>query len=69
MLRSRKNFGSKWAKLVQLVHKFVERSCFKVFHNKRTRSTPLDPQLTFWGVSSRFIIAQTWVQNGLTWST
>ena len=26
-------------------------SCFGIFHNERTRSTPLDPKQTFWCVS------------------
>ena len=37
----------KWAELVQ---KFVPRSRVEIFHNKRTRSAPLDPKLTFWCV-------------------
>jgi len=36
--------GSKRAELVQ---KFVPRSRIRIFHNERTRSTPLDPKLTF----------------------
>ena len=36
--------GSKRAKLVQ---NFVPRSRVGIFRNKRTRSTPLDPKLTF----------------------
>jgi len=39
------------AKRAELVQKFVERSLIGIFHNERTRSTPLDPKLTFWGVS------------------
>src|SRR6185295_6227443 len=34
-----------------LVQKFVPRSCVRIFHNKRTGSTPLDPKLMFWCVS------------------
>ena len=30
---------------------FVPRSRVKIFHNKRTRSNPLDPKLMFWCVS------------------
>src|SRR4026207_1142120 len=37
--------GAKWAELVQ---KFVPRSRVGIFRNERT---PLDPKLTFWGVS------------------
>ena len=37
-------FGAKWAELVQ---KFVPRSHVGIFHKEHTRSTPLDPKLTF----------------------
>ena len=36
------------AKRVELVQKFVPRSCFMIFRNERTRSTPLNSELTFW---------------------
>ena len=39
------------AKRAELVQKFVKRSRIGVFRNERTRSTPLDPKLTFWCVS------------------
>src|SRR6185369_545390 len=39
--------GAKWAELVQ---KFVLRSRIGIFRKGRTRSTPLDPKLTFWCV-------------------
>ena len=39
------------AKQAELVQKFVPRSRVGIFRNKRTRSTPLDPKLTFWFVS------------------
>jgi hypothetical protein len=35
------------AKLVSLVHKFVQQSHDGIFHNERRRSTPLDPKLKF----------------------
>ena len=35
----------------QLVQKFVPRSHVGIFRNERTRSTPLDPKLTFRSVS------------------
>src|SRR6185437_14267574 len=35
----------------ELVQKFVPRSCFGIFRNERTRSTPLAPKLPFWCVS------------------
>ena len=41
-------FGAKRADLVQ---KYVPRSRIVIFRNKRTRSTPLDPKLTFWCAS------------------
>ena len=40
--------GAKRAKVVQL---FVPRCRVGIFHNERTRSTPLYPKLMFWGVS------------------
>jgi len=39
---------AKWADLVQ---KFVPQSRVGIFRNERTRSTPLDPKLTFWCIS------------------
>jgi len=39
------------AKRSELVQKFVPRSRVGVFRNDRTRSTPLEPKLTFWCVS------------------
>ena len=39
------------AKRAKLVQKFVPRSLVGIFYNERTRSTPLDPKLTFWCVS------------------
>ena len=38
------------AKRAELVQKFVARSHDGIFRNERTRSTPLDPKLTFWCV-------------------
>ena len=35
----------------ELLQKFLPRSRVGIFHNERTRSTPLDPKLTFWCVS------------------
>ena len=43
-----KKLGAKQAEVVQ---KFVPRSRFGIFTNERTRSTPLDPKLTFWCIS------------------
>ena len=39
------------AKHSELVQKFVRRGRVGVFHDERTRSTPLDPNLMFWCVS------------------
>ena len=39
------------AKQAKLMKMFVSRSRVGIFCNERTRSTPLDPKLTFWGVS------------------
>ena len=47
------------AKQAELVQKFVPRSRVGIFRNKRTRSTPLDPKLTFWCVRT------IWVHSGL----
>ena len=38
------------AKRAELVQKFVPRSRVGIFPKERTRSTPLDPKLTFWCV-------------------
>jgi hypothetical protein len=59
------NLGAKRAELKQLMHKFLQRTGIGIFRNERTRSTPLDPKLIFWGVSHRFVMAQTSMQNGL----
>ena len=39
------------AKQAELVQKFVTRRRVRIFRNKCTRSTPLDPKLMFWYVS------------------
>ena len=41
---------AKWAELVQLMQKFMPRSCVGIRRNKRTRSTPLDQKLMFFCV-------------------
>ena len=38
-------------KRANLVQKFMPRSCVRIFHNERTRSTPFGPKLTFWCAS------------------
>ena len=40
------------AKQSELVQNFVTRSRVGILRNERTRSTPLDPKLTFWCVSN-----------------
>src|SRR6185295_19279072 len=40
-----------WAELVQLMQKFMPRSCVGICRNKCTRSTPLDQKLMFFCVS------------------
>ena len=39
------------AKRAELVQKFVPRSRIEIFYDEGTRSTPLDPKLTFWCIS------------------
>jgi hypothetical protein len=43
----RTKIDAKRVELVQLVHKFVQRSRVGIFRNERTRSTPLEPKLMF----------------------
>ena len=43
--------GAKWAEQVQLMQKFVPRSRVGCFHNKRTQSTSLNPELIFCCIS------------------
>ena len=47
------------AKRAELVRKFVPRSRVRIFCNECTRSTPLDPKLTFWCVFHTI-----WVHSG-----
>ena len=35
------------------MQKFVQQCLVRIFHNERSRSTPLDPKLIFWCVSFR----------------
>jgi hypothetical protein len=59
--------GAKWDKLVQ---KFVPRSRVGIFHNERTRSTPLDPKLMFWCVSYYLDAFRTiWLPYETQWKT
>ena len=59
------------AKQADLVQTFVPRSRVGIFHNERTRSTPLDHKLTFWCVfvafgciQNRLVALRNSVQNG-----
>jgi hypothetical protein len=58
---------AKLAELVPLTHKFAKQSCVRIFRNERTRSTPLDPKLMFWGISDRFVAARKSMQNWPNW--
>jgi hypothetical protein len=48
---------AKLADLVPLSHKFAKQRRVGIFRNERTRSTPFDPKLMFWGISDRFVTA------------
>jgi hypothetical protein len=54
---------AKLAELVPLSHMFAKQSRVGIFGYERTRSTPLDPKLMFWGVSDRFVTAKKSVKN------
>ena len=43
-------------KRAELVQKFVPRSCVRIFHNERTRSTPLDPKFMCFGVFHTILV-------------
>jgi hypothetical protein len=58
------------AKLVELVplsRKFGKESGVRIFRNERTRSTPLDPKLMFWGISDRSVTPPKSMQNLPNW--
>jgi hypothetical protein len=59
---------AKLAELVPLTHKFAKQSRVRIFRNERTRSTPLDLKLIFWGVSDLLVTAQKSMQNWPNWS-
>ena len=58
--------GAKWAKLVQVMQKFVPQKCVGIFCDKRTQSTPLDPKHMFWCVAQCFGVFQS-VWMNLLW--
>ena len=47
MFRYYTELVAKWVEIVQLNDKFVPLSRIGIFHNERTRSTPLDPKLKY----------------------
>jgi hypothetical protein len=49
---------AKLAELAPLSHKFAKQSRVGIFPNERTRSTPFDQHLIFWGVSDHFVTAR-----------
>jgi hypothetical protein len=55
------------AELAPLTPKFAKQICVGIFHNERTRSTPLDSKLMFWGISDRFVTARKSIQSWLNW--
>jgi hypothetical protein len=58
---------AKLAEIVPLTHKFAKQSRVGFFCKERTRSTPLDPKLMFWGVWDRFVTARKSMQNWPNW--
>ena len=66
--------GAKWAKLVQVMQKFVPQCRVGSFRKERTQSTPLDPELMFCCASyclgafgSISLLLLNSMQNGLNW--
>jgi hypothetical protein len=55
--------SAKLAEQVPLTHKFAKQCRLWIFHNERTRSTPLDPKLMFWSISYCFITARKWWEH------
>jgi hypothetical protein len=60
---------SRWklTELVRLMHKVVQQSRNRSFHNEHTQCTPFDPKLMFWCVLHRFVTARKLVQGGMNW--
>ena len=58
------------AKRAELLQKFVPRSRVRIFRNDRTRSTQLDPKLTFWCISYLLGAFRTiWLLYETRWKT
>jgi hypothetical protein len=53
------NFGAKWAELVPLMHKLMQRSRIGMFCDEHTRSSPLVPEEMFCGILDHFVAAQS----------
>jgi hypothetical protein len=62
-----KKVDAKLAELLPLTRKFAKQSYVGKFRNERTRSTPLDTKLMFWGVSDHFVTARKSMQNWPNW--
>jgi len=65
--------GAKLAEQVQLMQKFVPWSRIRIFQNERTQSTPSNPNLMFWCVSTWLgvfsnisLLHETWCKTGWT---
>ena len=59
MFRYYMKLGAERVELVQLMDKFVPLRRIGIFHNERTRSTPLDPKLKYWFVS--YCLGAFWI--------
>jgi hypothetical protein len=64
--------GVKRVELVQLIQKFLPQCHAGTFHNKHTRSTPLESKLLvyflmFGCISDCFVSGRNLVQNGVSW--
>jgi hypothetical protein len=57
---------AKLAELVPLSHTFAKQSRVGIFHNKRTRSTPLDSKLMFWGIWTISLLHESRCKTGRT---
>ena len=55
------------AKRAELVQKFVPRCRVGIFRNERTRSTPLDPKMTFWCVSVHLAMSNYYTKLEAKW--
>jgi hypothetical protein len=58
--------NAKLAELVPLTHKFAKQSRVQIFPNERTRSTPLDAKVIFWGDSDLSLLHESRCKTGRT---